>query len=208
MGGRTATVSATPGLSSDERPLREAAEWVTTIVGLKAVADNPRVHTWFIVLRDRRVGADVRLMNETMSHSAERALRSGSSATVSTLRPSSESRVNDGAVRLPVDGALRDNARARTPTAALETLGVARPGAAVRTSSPTPCPTSTTSACRRSARTSTPSSSCAATSPRWSMCATASSVLRPLPRLRARCVLARGQHTATTEREMRSAGVS
>jgi len=41
-----------------------APEWVTTIVGLKAVADNPRVQTWFIVLRDRRVGADVRLMNE------------------------------------------------------------------------------------------------------------------------------------------------
>ena len=41
-----------------------AAEWVTTIVGLKAVADNPRVQTWFIVLRDRRVGTDVRLMNE------------------------------------------------------------------------------------------------------------------------------------------------
>jgi uncharacterized protein (TIGR02680 family) len=39
-------------------------EWVTTIVGLKAVADNPRVQTWFIVLRDRRVGADFRLLND------------------------------------------------------------------------------------------------------------------------------------------------
>jgi uncharacterized protein (TIGR02680 family) len=39
-------------------------EWVTTIVGLKAVVDNPRVQTWFIVLRDRRVGVDVRLMND------------------------------------------------------------------------------------------------------------------------------------------------
>ena len=64
MGGRHRNRVGYAWLEFGRTTAAGAPEWVTTIVGLKAVADNPRVQTWFIVLRDRRVGTDVRLMNE------------------------------------------------------------------------------------------------------------------------------------------------
>jgi uncharacterized protein (TIGR02680 family) len=70
-------------------------EWVTTIVGLKAVVDNPRVNTWFIVLRDRRVGADVRLMNENDEPFSRAGLEKRLDCTVMDTATEFRARVNE-----------------------------------------------------------------------------------------------------------------
>jgi uncharacterized protein (TIGR02680 family) len=70
-------------------------EWMTTIVGLKAVSDNPRVHTWFIVLRDRRVGADVRLMSENGEPFSRAGLEKRLDCTVMDTATEFRARVND-----------------------------------------------------------------------------------------------------------------